>query len=181
MVRQAVRGLLHAIGERPDREGLRETPRRVAQFYAEAMHADAFEFTTFEAEGHGDMVVQSGVPFYSLCEHHLVPFFGTATVAYIPQGRLVGLSKLARAVQYCAKGLQNQERITGAVADMLAQELKPQGVGVVLRARHLCMEMRGPRTHDVWTTTSRVVGCFRDDRACRDEFMRLAHASGSGQ
>lgn len=165
-----VKGILHHLGEDPEREGLRDTPRRVLASLRALTTKPEFKFTTFESEGMSEMIVQTDIPFFSLCEHHMLPFFGTASLCYIPNGRIVGLSKLARTVQYCATGLQNQERITTGVADMLEQNLHPQGVGVVLKARHLCMEMRGVKTHDVFTTTSCMRGTLNDAKS-RSEFL----------
>jgi GTP cyclohydrolase I len=173
-IETATRDLLSALGEDPAREGLRDTPARAARFWREQMVPHEFTLTTFVNEGIDEMVVQAGIPFYSLCEHHLVPFFGTATVAYVPGARLVGLSKLARTVQHHARGLQTQERITSLVAATLTEKLSPKGVGVLLRARHLCMEMRGARVAGAATTTSKLTGCFSDDARCRQEFMALA-------
>ena len=170
-----VLALLVALGYDTGSEGLRGTPQRVARFYQELRTRPAPRLTTFPAEGMSEMVVQHGIPFYSLCEHHMIPFFGTASVAYIPDGRIVGLSKLARVVQHEASGLQNQERITTSVAQVLEDGLKPQGVGVVLRARHLCMEMRGVAAHGVHTTTSCLRGAFLQDAKARGEFLRLAN------
>jgi GTP cyclohydrolase I len=170
---RAVSDLLDALGCGRT-GGLRDTPARVAKFLAEMCLPEPFSFTTFDAEGASEMVVQSGIPFASLCEHHMLPFVGTAVVAYIPNGRIVGLSKLARAVRYCAAGLQTQERITTAVADMVANHLQPQGVGVVLRARHSCMEVRGVKANGAWSTTSAMRGAMFDNDRTRDEFLRLA-------
>lgn len=168
----AVRVLLRYLGEDPEREGLRDTPRRVLASLRALTTKPEFKFTTFESEGMNEMVVQTDIPFFSLCEHHMLPFFGTASLCYIPNGRIVGLSKLARTVQYCATGLQNQERITTQIAAMLEEHLHPQGIGIVLKARHLCMEMRGVKTHDVFTTTSCMRGAL-NDAATRAEFLRL--------
>lgn len=173
---KAVTALLQALGQDTAREGLKQTPARVVRFLEQFCKPQPFAFTTFDSEGMSEMVVQSNIPFQSLCEHHMLPFLGTAAVAYVPHGRIVGLSKLTRAVQYCAAGLQNQERVTRAVADMLTSELAPTGVGVVLRARHLCMEMRGVKAPDVWTTTSCLRGALLDDEKARAEFLRLAEA-----
>jgi GTP cyclohydrolase IA len=172
-IQGATLALLGAIGEDPQREGLRETPRRVAKFWQEFLTPPPFTFTTFDAEGMDEVVVQHGIPFFSLCEHHLVPFFGHAAVAYLPNGRIVGLSKLARTVQHFAQRLQNQERMTLEIADLLQAKLAPRGVAVVLQARHLCMEMRGARTHDTQTVTSALRGTFRDDARARQELMAL--------
>ncbi len=169
----AVRALLSALGHDVEREGLRATPARVAKALIELATPQDFEFTTFDAEGMSEMVVLAPIPFYSMCEHHMLPFFGTAAVAYIPQGQIVGLSKLARAVRACAAGLQNQERITRRVAEMIQENLKPVGVGVVLKARHLCMEMRGVQAPGVYTTTSQMLGALLDKPEARAEFLRL--------
>lgn len=169
---RAVKELLASIGEDAKREGLRETPRRMAAMLHEMCHKEPFKFTTFAAEGMSELIVQHPIEFHSLCEHHCAPFTGIASVCYIPLDRIVGLSKLARAVHYCAKGLQNQERITQAIADMLEKHLKPQGVGVVLRAQHTCMAIRGVKSNP-WTTTSCMRGVLLDDASARAEFLAL--------
>jgi len=169
----AVRELLISLGEDPDREGLRDTPRRAAKMYHELLHPPEFSFTTFDSEGMSELIVQSHIPFYSLCEHHMLPFMGEAHVGYIPNGKIVGLSKLARAVQHCACGFQNQERVTMHVADLLEQHLAPTGIGVILKARHLCIEMRGVKAHDTWTTTSCMRGVLLTEPSARAEFLNL--------
>lgn len=171
---QAVKALLVALGQDVTREGLANTPKRVIKALAEMCVPEPFNFTVFDSEGMSEMVVLQPIPFYSLCEHHMLPFMGDAAVAYIPSGKIVGLSKLARAVHYCASGLQNQERITTAIADMLTEHLKPLGIGVVLRARHMCMEMRGVQTAGAWTTTSCLRGALLDDPRARAEFLSFA-------
>lgn len=170
----AAEQLLRSLGLDTTREGLRETPARMARALRELCVPVPFEFTMFDAEGTSEMIVQSDIPFHSLCEHHVLPFMGLATVAYIPKGRIVGLSKLARAVKYCSAGLQNQERITKAIADILEEKLQPVGVGVVIQARHLCMELRGVKAHGTSTTTSCLRGALLDDEKARSEFLRLA-------
>jgi len=170
---EAVKLLLEALGEDTTREGLQDTPKRVAKFYREFLSPDEFNFTVFSSEGYDEMIVQKNIPFFSLCEHHMAPFFGTATVAYIPNGKIVGLSKLARAVQHYARRLQNQERITSQVANKLNEELQPQGVAVILTARHFCMEMRGVKTTNTQTTTSKLIGAFKDEHETRAELMSL--------
>jgi len=175
-VENAVRALLAHMGEDPGREGLLETPGRVMRMLKEMSHREPFKFTTFDSEGMSEMIVQTDIPLYSLCEHHMLPFVGTAAVAYIPNGKIVGLSKLARAVKFCSAGLQNQERITKAVADMLVKHLEPKGVGVVIRARHMCMELRGARTPNVFTTTSDLRGVLLEEPSARAEFMSLVRA-----
>jgi GTP cyclohydrolase I len=168
-----VKELLRFIGDDTEREGLKETPKRFVQFLKEFTSPEPFKMTTFENEGGDDLIVQTDIPFYSLCEHHLAPFFGTASVAYLPKGRIVGLSKLARTVQHFSRQFQNQERITKQIADLIEQELKPSGVGVVLKARHLCMEMRGIEARGAQTITSRMTGAFFKNPAARAEFLSI--------
>ena len=177
-IEEGVRLILEGVGEDPDREGLLETPARVARMYEEIFAgltedpARHFE-TTFD-EHHDGMVLVRDIPFYSLCEHHLVPFFGKAHVAYIPgpDGRVCGLSKLARLVDAYAKRPQVQERLTTQVADTLVAELNPQGVIVVIEAEHMCMSMRGVRKPGAKTTTSVMRGVF-ENAATRAEAMSL--------
>ena len=171
---KAVTELLTAIGEDTTREGLIETPARVAKFYNQFLNPDPYKFTVFDNESYDEMIVQKDIPFFSLCEHHIAPFFGTATVAYIPNGKIVGLSKLTRTVEWYARRLQNQERITTQIAERLQEELNPTGVAVTLKARHFCMEMRGVRTHDVYTATNKLIGAFKDKPEARAEFMELS-------
>lgn len=166
--------ILQYIGEDPNREGLKETPKRYLKFLKEFLNPPPFKFTTFDAEGTDEMIIQSGIPFYSMCEHHLAPFFGTACVAYIPNNKIVGLSKLSRTVDLYANRLQNQERITTQVANRIQEELSPKGVAVLLKAQHLCMNMRGVKKHDTWTTTSKLIGVFKDDINARNEFLNLS-------
>ena len=154
------------------REGLVETPKRYIKFLQEFHSAPEVNFTTFNAEGYDQMIVQANIPFYSLCEHHLAPFFGTATIGYIPKDKLVGLSKIARTLDYYANRFQNQERITSQVADRIDEELRPKGVAVVLKAQHLCMNMRGVKKHNTWTTTSKLLGNFRKPEV-RQEFLQF--------
>jgi GTP cyclohydrolase I len=130
-----------------------------------------FNFTTFNAEGTDEMIIQTNIPFYSLCEHHIAPFFGFANVAYIPNEKIVGLSKIARTVDLYSNKLQNQERITTQIAERLINELNPKGVAVSLKAQHLCMNMRGVKKHDTWTITSKLLGAFKDDDKARTEFL----------
>jgi GTP cyclohydrolase I len=168
----SVRHILSSIGEDPDREGLQETPRRWLAMLTEMCRRTPFQFTTFGAEGMSEMIVQSPIEFHSLCEHHMAPFTGYASVCYIPKDRIVGLSKLSRAVVWCAKGLQNQERITQSIADMLEENLHPLGIGVVLKAQHICMSIRGVKLNP-WTTTSCLRGVLREDASARAEFLSL--------
>jgi GTP cyclohydrolase I len=174
---EAVRGLLLALGRDPDSEHLKQTPRRVAQAYAELLTPSEFELTTFvNDQQYDELVVARDIPFISLCEHHLLPFRGVAHVGYLPDQRIVGLSKLARVVDWFARGLQVQERLTQQIADCLDSQLRPKGVGVVLEAEHQCMTLRGIRAHDSATITSAVHGQLRKDPAARHEFFALARA-----
>lgn len=165
--------ILKHFGEDINREGLKETPKRYIKFLKEFLEPKLFNFTTFDAEETDEMIVQTDIPFYSLCEHHTAPFFGTANVAYIPNGKIVGLSKLARTVDLYANKFQNQERITTQIAERLQTELNPKGVAVTLKAQHLCMCMRGVKKHDTWTLTSKMLGVFKDDDKARNEFLQL--------
>lgn len=155
------------------REGLNATPRRHIAFLEEFLRPPEFQFTTFDAEGYDQMIIQTHIPFYSLCEHHLLPFIGVGHIAYIPGEKIVGLSKLARVLDMFARRFQNQERVTKQTADYLIGKLKPKGVAVVVKAQHLCMAMRGIRKHDTWTITSELVGVFRDNVSARSEFLNL--------
>lgn len=176
-IARAVRELLEAVGEDPRREGLRETPQRVAAMYAEllsGMAADPREgLTTFVEEGHQELVIVRDLPFASLCEHHLLPFFGTADLAYIPRGRVAGVSKLARALQTLSHRLQVQERLTNQLADVLADALQPEGVAVALHAEHLCMTVRGARAQGSSVVTTAHRGRFLQDASARAEFLAL--------
>jgi len=175
-----VREMLEQLGEDPKREGLRETPARVEaslkwltrgyQMAVEDVIGDAI-FT----EKHESMICVRDIEIYSLCEHHLLPFFGKAHVAYLPNGKIVGLSKIPRVVEVFARRLQVQERLTDQIADALCRVLKPLGVGVVIEAYHLCMMMRGVEKQNSKTVTSALRGAFRDDGKTRDEFLRLVH------
>lgn len=170
-LQQHLRDIFKAFGEDPDREGLRDTPKRYLKFLDEFLHPESFNFTTFKNEGMDEMICQTNIPFYSLCEHHLAPFFGYGTIAYIPNGKIVGLSKLARTLEMYSRRFQNQERITTQVADFLMEKLEPKGVAVHLRAKHMCMEMRGIKKHDTWTHTTCLKGVFLEDPQCKQEFL----------
>ncbi len=174
----AVRDILEAIGEDPDREGLQETPARVARMYAEifaGLEEDPRKhLKMFHEQGNDEMVIVRDIPLYSMCEHHLIPFMGKAHIAYIPKnGRVIGLSKLARIVTCFAKRPQLQERLTAQVADFLYQELEPMGVAVVIEAQHLCMTMRGARAAGSETRTSALRGVMRTDAKTRAEVLAL--------
>jgi GTP cyclohydrolase I len=175
-----VRRQLELVGEDPSREGLARTPRRVARSLAwltRGYRQDAWSAVGegVFAEAHDHMVMVRDIELYSLCEHHLLPFFGKVHIAYIPNGKIVGLSKLPRIVEVFARRLQVQERLTAEIADAVHDVLKPRGVGVVMEAVHLCMMMRGVEKQNSKTITSALLGSFRDDAKTRDEFLRLAH------
>jgi GTP cyclohydrolase I len=175
-VEAAVREILTEIGDDPDRDGLLGTPERVHRMYTEltaGYHVDPERLihgAIFDV-GYSEMVVVKAIPFYSLCEHHLLPFFGTAAVAYIPRGRVIGLSKIPRIVEMYARRLQVQERLTQLIAEFLQTRLEPQGVGVVMEATHLCAVMRGVRKPGTIMTTSSVLGLFRTRDRTRAEFF----------
>ena len=179
-----VREMLARLGEDPDREGLRKTPERVAnamKWMTRGYRMDPMEMLRKAAfvEKHESMVLVRDIDFYSLCEHHMLPFFGKAHVAYIPNGRIVGLSKLARVVEIYARRLQVQERMTDQVAEAVQCTMEPAGVGVVIEAYHLCMMMRGVEKQHSRTVTSAVRGVFREDSKTRDEFLRLVVGGAS--
>jgi len=179
-VAAAVREILVAIGEDPEREGLRQTPRRVAEMYAElfaGLSIDPYEFLRvgFD-ESHEEMVILKDISFYSLCEHHLLPFFGCVHVAYIPNGRVAGLSKLARVVDAFARRPQLQERLTSQVADCILEALKPDGVAVVVEAEHLCLSFRGVKKPGTRVVTSAMRGQFRRSALSRSEFLSLVQS-----
>jgi GTP cyclohydrolase IA len=171
----AAQELLIALGEDPQRDGLRDTPRRIAKAYAEFLSPKAFNPTTFpNDEGYDELVLARGIPFNSLCEHHLLPFHGVAHVGYLPGDRIIGLSKLGRVVDLFARRLQVQERLTSEVAAWLDDHLEPKGVGVVIEAEHLCMSLRGVEKPGTLTATSALRGLIRDDPRTRQEFLTLA-------
>lgn len=174
-VRTAVTDLLTALGRDPQATHLADTPRRVADAYAEMLTPREFDLTTFPNDGdYEEMVFVRDVPFHSLCEHHLLPFMGVAHIAYLPGTRILGLSKLARVLEYCSRDLQVQERLTAQVADWLEERLDPRGVGVVLEAEHLCMSLRGVHATGTTTVTSALRGSLRDDHRRREEFLSMA-------
>ena len=181
-IEQGVRLILEGVGEDPDREGLKKTPARVARMYEEVFAGltqdPHVHFETLFDEHHEEMVLVKDIPFYSMCEHHLVPFFGQAHIAYIPaaDGKICGLSKLARLVEVYAKRPQVQERLTSQIADTLVEELHPQGVIVVLEAEHLCMSMRGVKKPGSRTTTSAVRGTLKTNQTTREEALSLIFA-----
>jgi GTP cyclohydrolase I len=173
--RRAAGDLLRALGADPDDPGLQDTPRRLAEAYAELLTPVPFEPTTFpNTDGYDELVVAGSIPFHSLCEHHLLPFTGVAHVGYLPGDRIIGLSKMARVVDLCARDLQVQERLTQQVANWLEEHLAPRGVGVVLEAEHLCMSLRGVQKAGTRTVTSALHGLVREDSRTRQEFLDLA-------
>ncbi len=176
-IRQAIREILIAVGEDPDREGLRETPDRVARMYAElfsGLDADpASHLRKMFTQKHDEMVVERNIDFASVCEHHLLPFVGTAHIAYLPNGKVVGLSKLARVVEVLSHRPQVQERMTEQIADLVMEELDARGVGVILEASHTCMTIRGVRKSGSSCVTSAMRGLFRSNPATRAEFLAL--------
>ena len=157
--------LLKRIGENPNREGLIDTPKRWVKWMNEFLNPKDREFklTTFDAEGMDEMIIVDNIPFYSFCEHHIAPIVGYGHIAYIPNKKIAGLSKLPRTLDMFAHRLQNQERITMQTAQYLMEHLDPKGVAVSLTARHFCMEMRGVKKHDTWTTTTKLTGVFQSD------------------
>jgi len=176
-IEHAVASIIEAIGEDPKREGLLGTPRRIAEMYAEVFagtHQDPKEElqVSFE-EGHHEMVILKDIPFYSMCEHHFLPFYGLVHIGYIPSGRVVGASKMGRVVEILAQRPQLQERLTTQIADTIVEVLQPQGVAVVIQAEHLCMNMRGVRKPGSHVVTSATRGLFRRSPPTRSEFLSL--------
>jgi GTP cyclohydrolase I len=182
-IKRAVREILLAVGEDPDREGLRETPARVARMYAEVFSGlkddAAIHLRKTFTQKYDEMVLVKDITFESMCEHHLLPFIGKAHVAYLPNGKIVGLSKLARVIEVVSRRPQVQERITETVADLIEQELHPKGVAVVLEAEHFCMCMRGVRKPGSMTVTSAMRGGFKANHSTRMELMSLIYGKQS--
>jgi GTP cyclohydrolase IA len=173
-----VRRMILALGEDPEREGLQRTPVRVAKALGEltsgyAVDVDRLINQALYTENYSEMVVVKDISFYSLCEHHLLPFFGVCHVAYIPNGRVIGLSKIPKLVKAFSRRLQLQERLTSQIAEILDEKIKPMGVAVVIEGRHLCMEMRGAESANSPSVTSAMLGSFRRDARTRDEFLAL--------
>ena len=180
-IARAMREIIEAIGEDPERDGLRDTPGRVARMYAElfqGLHSDPRDYLKVGFEvGHDEMVILKDIPFYSVCEHHFMPFHGVAAVGYIPDGRVVGLSKLARLVEAFARRPQIQEQLTGQIADTLMEVLAPDGVAVIIEAEHLCMTQRGVKKPGARMVTSATRGTFRKNEVTRAEFLSLVRGS----
>jgi len=178
-IEQLIRELIKEIGEDPSREGLRDTPERVARSFKKLYGGYEEDpkklITAFDNEGYNEMLIAKDIDFYSVCEHHMLPFFGKAYVGYIPAGKIIGLSKMPRIVEMYSRRLQNQERLTKQVADTLNDLLKPKGVGVVLKAEHLCMKARGVEKQNCEIVTSSFTGLFIKDDRTRSEFLNLIH------
>lgn len=169
--------LLPFLDKNPGREGLRATPVRYQKFVKEFFEAKPFELTVFQNEGYDEMVIQTNIAFYSMCEHHLLPFFGYGAIAYIPDQKIVGLSKLARTLTHFSHRLQTQERLTTQVTEFLEEKLQPKGIGIVLTGRHLCMEMRGIEKPGTQTTTSCLKGSFKSNSLTRGEFLQIVQSN----
>jgi GTP cyclohydrolase IA len=181
-LQRAARELLSALGSDVEAEGLEDTPRRVADAYAELLTPRSFRATTFpNDDGYDELILARAIPFHSLCMHHLLPFHGVAHVGYLPRERIIGLSKLGRVVELFSRDLQIQERLTTQIADWLQRELEPKGVGVVLEAEHLCMSLRGVQTLGAKTLTSALRGLVRDDPRTRQEFLTLTTRTSHDQ
>ena len=181
-----VKRQLELLGEDPSRIGLARTPHRVARAMSWLTRGYEIELRDAVGQGvfaddHDNMIMVRDIEVYSLCEHHMLPFFGKAHIAYIPNGRILGLSKLPRIVEMYARRLQVQERLTSEIAEAVEESVRPLGVGVVIEASHLCMMMRGVEKQNSMTITSALLGTFRDDAKTRDEFLRLAHAGSTGR
>jgi GTP cyclohydrolase I len=181
-IEQAFRDVFRWIGEDPDRDGLRETPGRLVRAYQEYFSGYQqdpeliLQKTFEETDGYDEMIVLRGIPFESHCEHHVAPIIGRAWVAYVPNQRVVGISKLARVVDAYARRLQIQERLTAQIANIIDRVLEPKGVGVVIKAAHHCMSSRGVHMHGTDMVTSRMLGCFRDNPLTRQEYMSMVHS-----
>jgi len=179
-----VRKVITLLGEDPNREGLRKTPERfekAMKFLTSGYHQNldnVLNGATFSVH-YDEMVVVKDIEFFSLCEHHLLPFFGKAHVAYLPSKRVLGLSKIARLVNMYARRLQIQERMTSQIAEAISEKISPEGVGVIIEARHLCMVMRGVEKQHSSAVTSAMLGVFRDNKQTRDEFLSLVHTNGA--
>ena len=178
-IKENVRQIIRSLGEDPDRQGLKRTPYRVARAYeylTRGYHQDpkkVINGALFVEEDYQEMILVKDIDFYSLCDHHLLPFFGKAHVAYIPKNRIVGISKIPRLVEVYSRRLQVQERLTTQIAHTMMEELDPYGVGVVLKAEHLCMRMRGVEKQNSLVVTSAMLGAFRSQQKTREEFMTL--------
>lgn len=179
---RAAADLLRALGQPIGSRGMSETPRRMARAYAELLTSDSFDFTTFaNSEGYDELVVVEDIPVRSVCEHHMLPFVGVAHLGYLPADRILGLSKLARLVEFYGHRAQTQERLTQQIAEHLDRQLAPRGVGVVIEAEHTCMSLRGVRAAGTRTVTSALLGILRTDPSSRAEFLSLTRVPGRGR
>lgn len=182
-IKKGVRLILEGIGEDPERPGLKETPERVTRMYEEIFSGikmpEAEILKTLSGETHDEMILLKDIPFYSVCEHHLLPFIGKAHIAYIPSGKITGLSELVKALEFYAKRPQVQERLTSLLADLIMERLKPKGAMVIIDADHLCMSMRGIKKPGTRTVTSAVRGIFRSKASTREEMLELIKKGGS--
>jgi|TARA_R100000093_G_scaffold22162_1_gene12659 GTP cyclohydrolase I len=167
-----VKEFLDILGEDLNRNGLRDTPKRVAKAWVELLTPERFEFTTFESNGYDEMIISKDIKYHTFCEHHLLPFFGVAHIGYIPNNKIVGLSKLARTVEYYSKRLNTQEYLTNNIAEFLYRNLKPKGIGVIIEGRHLCQEMRGIKKRGEMITSS-LKGLFLKELHVKKEFLDL--------
>ena len=167
-----IKKMLSLIKQDPEREGLKDTPKRVAKAWIELTNQEDFNLTTFSSEGYDEMIISRNIKYYTFCEHHLLPFFGKAHIGYIPDKKIVGLSKLARTVEYYSKTLNTQEYLTDNIASKIEKALKPKGIGVVVEGRHMCQEMRGIKKEGNMITSC-LKGIFRDDLNVKKEFLSL--------
>jgi len=166
-----IREFLRALGQNVEREGLKDTPRRVVKAFEEFLRKEDFRLVTFSAKGYDQMIVERGIPFHSLCEHHLLPFFGTVAIGYLPKDKIVGLSKLARTVEHFSRELTTQEYLTEQIADFLFKSLEPLGIGVRVEARHLCQELRGVKKVGGVMITTALRGVFYSKPGVKEEFF----------
>ena len=173
-LKQNIYEFLQIIDEDPNREGLRDTPGRVARAWKELITPPKFSLTTFDSNGYDEMIISKDIQYYTFCEHHLLPFFGVVHIGYIPNGRIVGLSKLARTVEYYSKRLNTQEYLTNNIAEFLNGELKPKGIGVIVTGRHLCQEMRGIKKRGEMITSA-LKGIFLEKPKVKQEFFNLTN------
>jgi GTP cyclohydrolase I len=171
-----VRDILTYIGEDPDREGLIDTPKRMVKWFDELFKPEEPRIAVFESDGYTEMIIEKDIPFYTFCEHHFLPFFGTVKIGYIPDGKIIGLSKLSRIAEYFSKRLNTQEYFTMNIANYLQEKLQPKGVGVIVTGRHLCKEMRGVKKNGQMITTS-FKGIMETDRSLKEDFIYEAHRS----
>jgi GTP cyclohydrolase I len=167
-----IKEFLTLNGEDINREGLKDTPKRIAKMWDELLTPERFEFTTFESNGYDEMIISKDIKYHTFCEHHLLPFFGVAHIGYIPNNKIVGLSKLARTVEYYSKRLNTQEYLTNNIAEFLYRNLKPKGIGVIIEGRHLCQEMRGIKKRGEMITST-LKGIFMEKPKVKQEFFNL--------